>query len=180
MPRKARSEPGPAGFALLAALLSGPAHGYELVARLRRLGADEVFPLEPPTLYGYLHALEAAGLVSWREERRGSRPPRKVFELTAEGRGAAETWLAAPVPRLRQVRQEFLLKLALLDDLGRPRARARLIADQLTACRAYLEQLRTLSPGTPIALLSRGARASAAEATITWLETLHNTVEVPA
>ncbi len=180
MPRKVSAEPGPPGFTLLAVLLSGPAHGYDLVSRLERLGAAEVFPLERPTLYGHLHALESAGLVRWREERHGGRPPRKVFELTAAGHAAAEAWLSEPVPRLRQVRQEFLLKLALLELLGRPAASRALIARQLDACRAYLSSLADAPAETPVARLNRGARTSAASATIAWLESLLTLEEAPA
>ncbi|GIW17281.1 MAG: PadR family transcriptional regulator [Tepidiforma sp.] len=180
MPRKARTEPGVPGFSLLAALLAGPAHGYELVARLERLGASEVFPLEPPTLYGHLHSLAESGMVTWREERHGSRPPRKVFELTRSGQEAAEAWLAAPVPRLRQVRQELLLKLALLEVLDRPADRRGLIERQVEVCRLYLSGLADQPAETPVGRLNRGARASAAEATIAWLESLLAPSEVPA
>lgn len=165
-----RLSPGEA--AVLAALLLGPRHGYELANLFAELGITEVLPMEQPTLYGYLRSLEAAGHVAWREERTGSRPPRKVYSTTERGREAAEAWLAQPVERLRQVRQEFLVKLALLDALGRASQRRALIAAQADACRAYLERVNGERPASPVAKLSRSSRASAAAATITWLESL--------
>jgi DNA-binding PadR family transcriptional regulator len=161
-------------------LLSGPAHGYELVAGMQRLGFDELFPIEPSTLYGHLKALEHRNLVAWREERTGNRPPRKVYRLTEAGTEAVERWLKEPVERLRLVRQDFLLKLALLDRLGRHAERAALIRDQLVRCRAYLVDVETQPVGTPVAALNRGARGSAARATIAWLESMLEPLEVPS
>jgi hypothetical protein len=64
------------------------------------------------------------------------------------------------------------VKLALLDALGRASQRRALIAAQADACRAYLERVNGERPASPVAKLSRSSRASAAAATITWLESL--------
>ena len=48
----------------------------------------------------------------------GLGPQRTVYAATAEGRGAADRWLYAPVEHIRQIRSELLLKLALLDRAG--------------------------------------------------------------
>ncbi|WP_322819293.1 PadR family transcriptional regulator [Tepidiforma sp.] len=180
MPQQARSRLSMPEFALLGMLLHGPAHGYELVATMHRIGLDELFPVEPPTMYGYLKALERRGLVAWQEERTGNRPPRKVYRLTEAGVQTVEEWVNSPVDRLRLVRQDFLFKLTLLDLLGRHGERQTLVRRQLERCQAYLVDVEARATPTPIAALLRGARSSAARATMTWLASLLEPREVPS
>ena len=60
-------------------------------------------------IYPELRRLEAAGLVDSRSEPRG-RVPRRVYELTEDGRLAFESWLSEPGDQY-EVRDEGLLKL---------------------------------------------------------------------
>jgi DNA-binding PadR family transcriptional regulator len=170
--RAHRRSSSPVEFGILGALLLGPKHGYELANTLSGLGIDEVMPIEQPTLYGHLHGLEAAGLVDWAEERVGNRPPRKVYRLTAAGRESAEQWLRTPVDRLRNIRQEFLLKIVYLDLLGRDEERLALLRRQIGVCQRYLAGVSASEPQSALGRLNRGARESAARATIEWLESL--------
>jgi PadR family transcriptional regulator, regulatory protein PadR len=68
---------------LLSVLAEGPAHGYGVIAALRRQSA-EAFALPEGTVYPALHRLEAAGLLRshWAEQA-GRR--RRQYELTAQG-----------------------------------------------------------------------------------------------
>ena len=80
---------------LLAALESGPAHGYAVIERIRHR-SDGVFDLAEGTVYPALHRLEGTGLVEshWTDEP-GRR--RRVYALTRRGRVAlgqrTEAWL---------------------------------------------------------------------------------------
>ena len=69
--------------ALMLLLLEQPAHGYELLDRLQRLGFHRP---DPGGLYRNLRALEEAGLVysSWEQSTAG--PDRRIYELTRAGR----------------------------------------------------------------------------------------------
>jgi transcriptional regulator len=71
---------------LLAAVQSGPAHGYAIIEELRRRSGG-AFDLPEGTVYPALHRLERAGLLasSW-----SSQAPRRrrVYTLTDRGRGA--------------------------------------------------------------------------------------------
>jgi transcriptional regulator len=71
---------------LLAAVQSGPAHGYALAETLRAR-SDGAFDLPEGTLYPALHRLEHSGLLSsqWSEVN-GRR--RRVYQLTRKGRHA--------------------------------------------------------------------------------------------
>ena len=71
---------------LLAALATGPAHGYELGASIRERSGGE-FAFAEGTLYPALHGLESRGLItsSWQVVA-GRR--RRVYELSGAGREA--------------------------------------------------------------------------------------------
>ena len=68
---------------LLSVLVDGPAHGYAIIADLRKRSAQE-FSLPEGTVYPALHRLEEAGLLrSYWAEQAGRR--RRLYELTARG-----------------------------------------------------------------------------------------------
>ena len=73
---------------LLAAVQSGPAHGYVIIGTLRQRSGG-TFYLPEGTIYPALHRLEHAGLLAskWSEDT-GRR--RRVYELTRQGRAALE------------------------------------------------------------------------------------------
>ena len=68
---------------LLLLLLEQPAHGYELLERLRSLGPARD---DPGALYRALRALEREGLVQSAWEASSGGPDRRVYELTRAGR----------------------------------------------------------------------------------------------
>ena len=67
---------------VLLLLREQPAHGYELIERLRPLGFTRD---DPGRLYRALRALEDEGLVhsAWEASENG--PDRRIYELTREG-----------------------------------------------------------------------------------------------
>jgi DNA-binding PadR family transcriptional regulator len=85
-------EHGPAGrmrrgevrILLLAALLSGPAHGYELMRKLEEKSDGRWRP-SAGSVYPSLQLLEEQGLV-----RSSETDGRKVYEITPEGRRLAD------------------------------------------------------------------------------------------
>lgn len=73
---------------LLAALASGPAHGYALSAEIRRR-TNGLLTIVEGSLYPALHRLEAAGaVVSATEVADGRR--RRRYEITADGKTLLE------------------------------------------------------------------------------------------
>src|ERR1700747_608928 len=73
---------------LLAALASGPAHGYMVIESLRETSGG-TFDLPEGTVYPALHRLEQAGLIKGRWWL-VSGGPRRVYGLTAKGRQALD------------------------------------------------------------------------------------------
>ena len=69
--------------ALLLFMLEGPAHGYELMARLEAFGLEGI---DPSQIYRALRDLEAEGAVqsTWDDEKTQG-PPRRVYTLTGMG-----------------------------------------------------------------------------------------------
>ncbi|MGO9120158.1 MAG: PadR family transcriptional regulator [Desulfomonilaceae bacterium] len=127
-------------FPVLGVLYHGPSHGYELCRELnQRLG--EVWGLRTSHIYAVLAGLEKDGLVRHDRVDQGTRPAKKVFAITDEGRLVFLEWLASPVMNVRDLRLEFLAKLhfARFDS---PRAVADLIAGQLSVCCSSQKSLK--------------------------------------
>jgi DNA-binding PadR family transcriptional regulator len=76
-------------FHILIALGSGPAHGYAIGKDVEEQSGGR---LDPSTgaLYQALHRLEEEGMIQSAEPPRRSDERRKYFELTDQGRRAAE------------------------------------------------------------------------------------------
>ena len=132
-------------LALLGFLRQQPMHAYEIHQTLMRNEAlGLVWHLKQSLVYVMLERLEAEGYISPSLEPRGSRPPRKILQLTPGGQVAFAQWLVTPVEHGRDFRLEFLAKLyfASQDD---PASATSLIAAQQAACRAWLVDLRTQS-----------------------------------
>ena len=74
---------------LLLLLTEAPAHGYELIERLRPFGFDIA---DPATVYKSLRQMEREGLVTsdWELSERG--PARRVYSLTQDGRDLLDAW----------------------------------------------------------------------------------------
>jgi PadR family transcriptional regulator, regulatory protein AphA len=159
----------PADFPVLGILSNGPAHGYDLRRELEeRLG--EVWTLGPSHIYALLTGLEKDGLVRYDRVDQETRPAKKVFRITDEGKVVFLDWLRSPVMNVRDIRLEFLAKLhfarfessAAVDDL---------IAGQLSVCCMRRQRVRKdrarCTTETECAALD--FRLAMLEATVAWL-----------
>ncbi len=74
---------------LLLLLAEAPAHGYELIERLRPFGFDLS---DPASVYKTLRLLANDGHVTseWELSTRG--PARRVYSITADGREMLQAW----------------------------------------------------------------------------------------
>ncbi len=70
-------------FYILTILYEGPAHGYRIISQFKKRIKKEI---SPSLVYPFLQQLEDKGLVKYTIEPVGEKE-RKIFELTAEGRG---------------------------------------------------------------------------------------------
>ena len=72
---------------VLAALSSGPAHGYAVIEQIK-LRSGQAFDLPEGTIYPALHRLEQAGLLASRWVTAESGRQRRVYALTRRGERA--------------------------------------------------------------------------------------------
>ncbi len=91
---------------LLLLLGEGPAHGYDLVERLKAFDVD---PVNASGVYRALRALEASQLVRAHWETSGPGPARRVYQLTPAGRRALEA-SAAAVDHIMEVARGYLVR----------------------------------------------------------------------
>ena len=118
-------------YALLALLLEGESHGYELTRRFAEGTALRmVCRLEMSMVYGLLKKLEKDGVLTGRDVPIGESKTRRLVSLTPDGRSEVESWLAAPVEHTREMRLDFLVKLYFLVQ-RQPASAGQLLDEQL-------------------------------------------------
>jgi PadR family transcriptional regulator AphA len=107
-------------WACLAVLAEKPAHGYDVALRLAPSGeVGRVWSLSRGLTYRAIDQLEQRGLISSVGEERGKAGgARTVLAPTRLGRALVRRWLTEPVPHIRDVRGELLLKLVLCRRAG--------------------------------------------------------------
>lgn len=167
MSRDASVSPQPA---LLGLLMTEPKHGYELHQEFSQ-GLGRVWQIGLSQLYAQLKQLEEAGLVMAHTEPQPSRPPRKVYHLTSEGREVFLDWVHKPTPYLRHIRVEFLARLYFFQHLSLP-GLDQLVAEQKEVCQAQMERFEELTgdTGDQFRQLVFDFRCGQLRAVIQWLD----------
>lgn len=100
-----------AGFQVLLALASGPAHGYAVMRFVEEIGDGSV-KLGPGTLYRTISRLLADGLVEETEEGDPAAPHdarRRYYRLTPEGVAAARAEAALLARMVTAAREAGLI-----------------------------------------------------------------------
>jgi hypothetical protein len=125
-------------------------------------------------MYAYLHKLERQGWVTARTEAGEGGRERRAFAITPAGETAFDRWVAEPVGATREVRLDFMVKLAFAIERDM-RLAAALVARQSEAAAERLERVRTQLARLPaserdgVLALVLSHRARQTEATFTWL-----------
>ena len=168
-------------IALLGLLRAHPRHAYELHQLLTE-GSEPlgiIWRLKQSNLYALLAKLEEAGYVASTVELHGSRPPRKMLQVTPEGRAAFAHWLLIPVDHGRDFRLEFLAKLYFATQEGAGTLRD-LLTLQRWACERWIAELHTqLGASDPERTFERlifEFRLTQSEAILRWLDTCEQTL----
>ena len=166
--------------ALLGLLRDHPMHPYEMHQQLLQAEAlGLVWHLKQSHLYALLAKLEESGYLVSTTELQGTRPPRKMLTLTAEGRKAFTDWVRTPVQHGRDFRVEFLAKLFFAGREG-PGAVTALISHQRVECSVWIVELRreisALEPVRRYDRLVLQFRLSQLEAIQRWLDECERTL----
>jgi DNA-binding PadR family transcriptional regulator len=110
---------GLAEWIVLAVIDERPAHGFAVAALTARDGElGRVWHVPRPLVYRALGRLEDARLIVPGDSEAGLGPKRTPYRCTSTGRDRLATWLETPVHHVRDVRSEFLIKLALHERRG--------------------------------------------------------------
>lgn len=105
-----------AEWLVLCLICEKPTHGFAIAGLLGPEGSlGRIWQVPKQVIYRAIERLELLGLVRSSGEQHSDRgPARTLVRATTAGKRAARTWLDRPVAHARDVRSEFLVKLALL------------------------------------------------------------------
>lgn len=165
-----------AEYALLGLLRTGACHGYRLAAAFAPQGwLRPILRLKMSQMYAYLHKLERQGWLCATLERDETPRPRRVFALTPQGERVYDAWASQPVGATRDIRLEFLVKLAFAIERD-PSLAADLVARQREAIARWLARLRAQDGAGAGTISTRslivGYRIHQSEAVLAWLDAL--------
>lgn len=104
-------------YGLLGLLAREAQHGYELKRSFERFTGG-FWDLNHGQIYQSLERLAADDLVRFTVESAANAPERKVYEVTEKGRRALDRWLQRSNARVRPLRDELFVRLAVM--AGRP------------------------------------------------------------
>jgi PadR family transcriptional regulator, regulatory protein AphA len=135
MPLKSATE-----YVVLGALMTGARHGYEIMQFLGS-SLEATWRVSTSQLYVLLKRLKEEGCLESFSESHGTRPPKRVFNLTAQGRKVFLEWLSEPIEHVRDFRMEFLCKMYFFDHLSLPGA-PNLVEAQIRFLDKLLEKIR--------------------------------------
>jgi DNA-binding PadR family transcriptional regulator len=126
----------------------GPTHGWSVV---RELAPDaplgRIWTVSRPLVYRSLGTLTNLGYVEEAGDAPSEAGPRRtIVRATRKGRAALRRFVVTPVEHVRDVRNGFLLKLALLDRMGQPSTE--LLERQLQALEPVFAAARSRSGET--------------------------------
>jgi PadR family transcriptional regulator AphA len=101
--------------ACLVLISNGISHGYQLAKQFESGAAlGEVLTLTRPVIYRAIKSLETQKLIRSADSL-GSRGQLKFkLKCTSDGEKLAKQWLSEPVSHIRDLRDEFLIKILLL------------------------------------------------------------------
>jgi DNA-binding PadR family transcriptional regulator len=155
-------------YALLGFLRQRPLHGYAIYQQLK-IDLGQVWQLKLSQLYALLSKLEEAGYVTAEMEMQVSRPPRKLFQLTADGEAVWGAWVQSAVRHGRYLRLEFLVKLYFARREG---VAAQLLAAQRAQCQLWLhaEQAKVDESEGEYGRLVHQFRLGQTQAMLAWLD----------
>jgi DNA-binding PadR family transcriptional regulator len=107
-------------WVVLCLVCEGPTHGFAVAALLARDSElAQIWYVQKTVVYRAMARLEQLGLIRTVGTERSSHGPEKsVSRATPAGQRAARAWLDRPVDHPRDVRSEFLIKLALRHRIG--------------------------------------------------------------
>ncbi len=173
------------GVAVLAYLVEGPKHPYEVGRLLREHGDARSIKFNPGSLYTVFGQLAKAGFVAERETlREGQRPERTVYALTDAGRTELYDWMRELVQAPRHEYPSFVAALSLITVLP-PTEVATLLARRADALAEARDAIRALVDDAlaggldPVFLIEEQYRLALLDAESTFLARFSERINQP-
>jgi DNA-binding PadR family transcriptional regulator len=139
---KRRKVANPLGLAVLAELLMGPLHPYEIGRRLKEHGKDRNIRYNRGSLYMVVEQLTRAGFIAEQETVRDTqRPERTLYALSDDGRHELYDWLRELVAQPWHEYPQFGVALSLLSVLS-PTEAVELLGERLAALAEEADEIR--------------------------------------
>src|SRR3954468_9735107 len=110
----------PLHHAVLALLVEGPSHGYELKGRFEAAIAPRGGGLNSGHLYQILDRMVRDGYVTRSHISQSDRPDKTRYTLSPDGLRELQTWASSAWVRTSGFRDELFLKLFGAAQLGEP------------------------------------------------------------
>jgi DNA-binding PadR family transcriptional regulator len=139
---KRRTVSNPLALAVLANLMMGPSHPYEMGRQLKEQGKDRDIKYNRGSLYMVVEQLTKAGFIVEHETVRDTqRPERTVYAITDAGRTEMYDWMHELVSTPAQEYPSFGVALSLLMVLP-PTETVELLGRRLESLTAQVEEIR--------------------------------------
>ena len=120
------------GLAVLATVVEGPMHPYEITSKLRERGKEQDMDIKIGSLYTVVRNLEKAGFIEVVDtDRVGARPERTIYRITAAGVAEMVDWVRELVAEPQPEHPKFKAGLSLAAVLG-PEQLAALLRQRLS------------------------------------------------
>jgi PadR family transcriptional regulator AphA len=167
-------------WAVLGLIVERRTHGWPVVRELGSGGdLGQVWTVSRGEVYRSLSLLEREQMIeSWGEAPGENGPQRTIWRATSRGRTALARWLRTPASHVRDIRSEFLLKLAFLMRAGKPTNA--LIEQQIAALAPIMRAVATPGDDAGYDFVLAQWRRAQAEAVDGFLKSLINEQRVPA
>jgi DNA-binding PadR family transcriptional regulator len=137
-----RKVANPLALAVMAELLMGPKHPYEMARQLKETGKDRHIKYNQGSLYMVVEQLTRAGFVAEQKTVRDSlRPERTIYTLTSDGRRELYDWMRDIVARPQTEYPIFLVALSHLAMLP-PKEAIELLERRLSALAEESNEIR--------------------------------------
>lgn len=140
MPQR-RTVTNPLALVVLAWLLAGPSHPYELSRRFEEAGVERYVKYTRSSLYMVVTQLAKAGFVAEQETVRDTRwPERTLYAITDAGRTGFHEWMRVLLAEPKPEYPKFGVAVSLLGGMD-PAEVVELLTARRTALTAHIDRL---------------------------------------
>ena len=155
---------------LLGLLRQSGMHGYKIIEFIER-DLSMCTDLKKPTAYFLLDKMAQNGWILWTEEREGNRPPRRIYQITAEGETQFQKLLRESLAKYEP--HKFTDDIALAFSDGLPRAEMlQLLGQRRDALQMLVETTRLIPPHIGFVQLMIDHQLVHLESELHWMEML--------